>query len=132
MSRAVAPAEVPRGVAEARSARALAHGGGLVRFESLVAEGVPALVDEGAARRWADARLAPLRDPAEAGGVDLVGSLRTFLAHHGQWQPAAAELGVHRHTLRHRMGRVEQLLGTSLDSAQTRMDLWFALQAAGR
>jgi purine catabolism regulator len=64
------------------------------------------------------------------GGVDLVRSLRSYLTHHGQWQPAAAELGVHRHTLRHRMARVEQLLGTSLSSPQARMNLWFALQSA--
>jgi purine catabolism regulator len=71
--------------------------------------------------------LAPLLgDPV--GGADLLGSLRTWLAHHGQLQPAAAELGVHRHTLRHRMARVEELLGRPLASPQTRMDLWFALQ----
>ena len=38
-------------------------------------------------------------------------SLRAWLAHHGQWDPSAAALGVHRHTLRHRMRTVEELLG---------------------
>jgi purine catabolism regulator len=89
---------------------------------------VRGLVDPAAARRWADAVLAPLRAYSEDGGsVDLVESLRTYLAHHGQWHPAAQQLGIHRHTLRYRMRRVEQLLDARLDDPQTRMDLWFAL-----
>ena len=50
-----------------------------------------------------------------------------WLSHHGQWDPAAAELGVHRHTLRKRMLRVEKLLGRRLDSADLRTELWVAL-----
>jgi purine catabolism regulator len=100
----------------------------VVEFASLVSTGVRGLVDPAAARRWADAVLAPLRAYSEDGGsVDLVESLRTYLAHHGQWHPAAQQLGIHRHTLRYRMRRVEQLLDARLDDPQTRMDLWFAL-----
>jgi purine catabolism regulator len=62
-----------------------------------------------------------------AGRGDLVDSLRTWLAHHGQWDPAAAALGVHRHTLRHRMRTVEGLLGHGLDSPGVRAELWLAL-----
>jgi purine catabolism regulator len=132
VSRPTRRADVPRALLEARSARAAGErSGGPAHFQGLVADGVPALVDGVAARGWADALLAPLHSYVEAGGgVDLVQSLRSYLAHHGQWQPAAAELGVHRHTLRHRMARVEQLLGTSLSSPQARMNLWFALQSA--
>lgn len=56
-------------------------------------------------------------------------SLRVWLACHGQWDPAAARLGVHRHTMRNRMRRVEELLGRSLDSPGVRAELWFALTA---
>jgi purine catabolism regulator len=56
-----------------------------------------------------------------------VDSLRAWLAHHGQWDPSAAALGVHRHTLRHRMRTVEELLGRSMDSPGTRSELWLAL-----
>jgi purine catabolism regulator len=99
----------------------------VVAFADVLARGVPALVDEDAARTWARELLAPLRgDPGGAG--DLLPSLRTWLTHHGQLQPAAAELGVHRHTLRHRLARVEELIDRPLASPQTRMDLWFALQ----
>lgn len=117
---------------EARQALASATTGqDVVHVETVLRSGVGALVDADAARRWAKARMAPLREYEEAGGVDLVGSLRTFLEHHGQWHPAAARLGIHRHTLRYRMRRVESLLDVSLDSPQVRMDLWFALQRGG-
>jgi purine catabolism regulator len=62
-----------------------------------------------------------------AGAGDLVGSLRAWLAHHGQWEPAAAALGVHRHTLRKRMRRAGDLLGRDLDEPGTRAELWLAL-----
>ncbi|MEV0681465.1 PucR family transcriptional regulator [Actinosynnema sp. NPDC050436] len=66
--------------------------------------------------------LAPLDGP-------LRESLRIWLGCHGQWEPAAARLGVHRHTIRNRMRRVEELLGRSLDSPGVRAELWFALHA---
>ena len=124
VSRPVSRADVPHGVAEARAARAAASAPtDVVTFADVLAGGVPVLVDEAAARTWAEQLLAPVRADAE-----LLRSLRTWLAHHGQLQPAAAELGVHRHTLRHRLARMEELLGRPLASPQTRMDLWFALQ----
>lgn len=117
---------------EARRALLSAQPGqDVVHADAVLRSGVGALVDPEAARRWARARLAPLRAYEEAGTVDLVGSLRTFLEHHGQWHPAAAQLGIHRHTLRYRMRRVEKLLDVSLDSPQVRMDLWFAVQQGG-
>ena len=44
---------------------------------------------------------------------------------------AAADLGVHRHTLRYRMKRVEEALGRSLDDADLRAELWLALRVRG-
>ena len=73
--------------------------------------------------------LAPLpNDPAAR--VDMLRSLTAWLAHHGQWEPAAAELGIHRHTLRSRIHRVESLLGRRLDSPDLRAELWVALRLA--
>nr|WP_232292675.1 helix-turn-helix domain-containing protein [Saccharopolyspora erythraea] len=59
-------------------------------------------------------------------------SLREWLAQHGQWDPAAGRLGVHRHTLRNRMRKVEDLLGRSLDQPGVRAELWLALQVLDR
>ncbi|MDP3891989.1 helix-turn-helix domain-containing protein, partial [Nocardioides sp.] len=53
---------------------------------------------------------------------------RVWLENNGQWDPAAAQLGVHRHTLRHRIRRAEQLLDRPIDSPSTRAELWLALQ----
>jgi len=69
----------------------------------------------------------PLVAADRAGPGDLVESLRTWLAAHGQWEPAAARLGVHRHTLRKRIGRAGELLGRDLDSPGVRAELWLAL-----
>lgn len=124
-------AQLPSGIAEADAARRFARRSGrrLVNHHELAASGLSGLVDPAEAGRFAERLLEPLRGYAEAGGkVDLIASLRSYLAHHGQWQPAAQELGVHRHTLRYRIGRVEEILDRSLSSPQTRMDLWFALQ----
>ena len=66
---------------------------------------------------------------ASAREADLVPSLEAFLHHNGSWETAARALGVHRHTLRARMARVEELTGLSLDSADNRVLLTLALMS---
>jgi purine catabolism regulator len=118
------------GLRHAREAAELGarRGGTAVAFTDLAAGGLGALVDAHAARAFADALLAPLREADRTGRGDLVRSLRAWLAHHGQHEPAAAELGVHRHTLRNRVRRAGELLGRDLDAPDARAELWFALQ----
>jgi purine catabolism regulator len=55
--------------------------------------------------------------------------LAKFLHHNARWEAAADELYVHRHTLRYRMRKVEELTGRSLSSAHDRMEFWLALRA---
>lgn len=86
------------------------------------------LVAPSDAAAFARTLLHPLQEHGERTDVDLVASLEAWLRHHGHLERAAAELGVHRHTLRHRIRRAEQLLGRSLDETDTRMDIWFALR----
>jgi len=62
----------------------------------------------------------------------LLESLRVFLAEVGSWEAAAAQLGVHRHTLRHRIARVEALTGRDLSRMEDRVELWVALRARGQ
>ncbi len=89
---------------------------------------VPLLADD-AVRAFAEGLLRPLREHDATSRGDLVASLSAWLSHHGQWDAAAADLGVHRHTLRYRMRRVEEILGRSLDDPDVRMELWLALKA---
>lgn len=101
----------------------------LVEHEDLAAGSVVPLLADDAVRAFADGMLRPLHEHDATGRGDLVASLRAWLAHHGQWDAAAADLGVHRHTLRYRMRRVEEILGRSLDDPDVRMELWLALKA---
>lgn len=89
-----------------------------------------AVVDPGASRGFAAKALEPLVALDEAGDRSLVLTLRTWLAHHGGWEPTAAELGVHRNSVRHRIAQVEKALGVDLGDPEVRMRLWFALRWA--
>ncbi|MEV4044171.1 MULTISPECIES: PucR family transcriptional regulator [unclassified Streptomyces] len=100
-----------------------------VEHEHVAAGSVLPLLADDAVRAFADGLLRALRDHDATGRGDLVASVRAWLARHGQWDAAAADLGVHRHTLRYRMRRVEEILGRSLDDPDVRMELWLALKA---
>jgi purine catabolism regulator len=128
VSTAVPWSRYAEGVRQARQAaeQAARTGGGATAFADLATAGLVGLVDPEAARALADALLAPLRD-ADSNGAKLASSVLTWLAHHGQWEPASAELQVHRHTLRKRIRRVEQLLDRDLDLPGVRAELWMAL-----
>jgi purine catabolism regulator len=76
-----------------------------------------------------DSVLGALREYDEENSSDLVKSLAYFLEANGHWGDAAERLYVHRHTLRYRMKRVEEISGRSLESAQDRMEFWLALKA---
>jgi purine catabolism regulator len=97
-------------------------------FAEIAGPGLLRLVDAEHAHAFADSLLGPLEQHDLIGRGDLVTSLGVWLEHHGQWDPSAAQLGVHRHTLRHRLRKVEQLLGRSLDSPDVRAELWLALR----
>ena len=45
-------------------------------------------------------------------------SLEAFIEENGQWERAARRLYCHRHTLRYRIRRVEELTGRNLGSAR--------------
>jgi purine catabolism regulator len=60
----------------------------------------------------------------------LVESLRALLDAGCRWSDAAAHLGVHRHTLRYRMERLEEQTGRHPDRPADRMELWLAVKAS--
>jgi PucR family transcriptional regulator, purine catabolism regulatory protein len=117
-------AGLPRALREARQALGSRRGTAVAWYGQLAAAGMLAALDPDVARGLARALLAPLSGRKG----DLVDSLAAWLGRHGQWDTAAAELGVHRHTLRYRMRRVEELLGRSLDDPDLRAELWLALR----
>jgi purine catabolism regulatory family protein/PucR-like helix-turn-helix protein len=133
-SGAVSPARLADGVRQAQHALATATTTGrrLVQFDDLAASGAVELADPEAAAAFAEAMLAPLDAYRATSGIDLAHTLRVWLDHHGQYDPAAAELGLHRHTLRYRVRKAEQLLGRALGETNARMDVWFALTARDR
>ena len=62
-------------------------------------------------------------------GAELLRSLEAFLDQNGQWKKTARQLYCHRHTLRYRIRRVEQLTGRDLSTARDRIEFWLALRA---
>jgi purine catabolism regulator len=100
-------------------------------FADIAASAMLGLLATPQAAAFAESLLRPLIDHDASGRGDLVTSLRAWLDHNGQWDAAAAELGVHRHTLRHRMRRVSELLGRDLDVAAVRVELWAAVHLLG-
>jgi purine catabolism regulator len=97
-------------------------------FEALTLE---AILDDEAVRdrvsALAGASLAPLLEAPSPHDRGLVATLAAFLDHNGSWESASRALGIHRHTLRNRIARVEELTGLSLDVAHHRVVLTLAL-----
>jgi purine catabolism regulator len=87
------------------------------------------LQDDEALRLYCDSVLGPIEDGDAEYGGELLRSLEAFIENNGQWERAAREVFCHRHTLRYRMRKVEQLTGRDLASAHDRIEFWLALRA---
>ena len=88
-----------------------------------------ALQDDEALRLYADGLLEPIgRNEGEYGG-ELLRSLEAFIENNGNWERAARQLYCHRHTLRYRIRKIEELTGRDLSRATDRIELWLALRA---
>jgi PucR family transcriptional regulator, purine catabolism regulatory protein len=128
---AVTPDEVGRSLREARYAiqvcrlEGWSHAGfaDLGTYRLLLS-----MMDPDALRAFADSLLGPLDVYDRDHGGELITSLQAFLEHNARWESAAAELYVHRHTLRYRMRKVEELTGRDLSSSFDRMEFWLALR----
>jgi purine catabolism regulator len=78
---------------------------------------------------FCDSTLGQLIAHDGAHGSALIESLRAYIEANGRWAEAATELSVHRHTLRYRIRKIEELTGRDLSSAGDRLELWLALRA---
>ena len=88
-----------------------------------------ALQDDEALRAYSDNLLAPIERTDGEYGDELLRSLEAYIEQNGQWERAARELYCHRHTLRYRIRRIEELTGRDLSRAHDRIELWLALRA---
>ena len=86
------------------------------------------LQDDDALRLFCDSVLGPLENGGGEYGDELLRSLEVFIEQNGQWERAARELFCHRHTLRYRIRRIEELTGRDLTSARDRIEFWLALR----
>jgi len=87
-----------------------------------------ALQDTDALRLFCDSLLAPIEDGEGHYGGELMRSLEAFIECNGQWEAAARRLYCHRHTLRYRIRKIEELTGRDLSRARDRIEFWLALR----
>ena len=86
------------------------------------------LQDDDALLSYCRSVLGPIEQSEGEYGEELVRSLDAFIEHNGHWEKAASALYCHRHTLRYRIRRIEQLTGRDLSSARDRIEFWLALR----
>jgi purine catabolism regulator len=112
-------------VVQADRALEMAAPGPIHSFDDLARESFLGMLTSSSVIDLANARLAPFQaDPAAR---QLLVQAAVWLRHNGLWDPAARELGIHRHSLRGRMRRVEEALGLDLTRFSDRAELWALL-----
>jgi PucR family transcriptional regulator, purine catabolism regulatory protein len=86
------------------------------------------LQDDDALISYCRGVLGPVEQGEGEYGDELLRSLDVFIEHNGHWEKAAKALYCHRHTLRYRIRRVEQLTGRDFSQARDRIEFWLALR----
>ena len=86
------------------------------------------LQDDDALISYCRGVLGPVEQGEGEYGDELLRSLDVFIEHNGHWEKAASALYCHRHTLRYRIRRVEQLTGRDFSKARDRIEFWLALR----
>ncbi len=86
------------------------------------------LQDDDALMSYCRGVLGPVEQGEGEYGDELLRSLDVFIENNGHWERAASALYCHRHTLRYRIRRVEQLTGRDFNNARDRIEFWLALR----
>jgi DNA-binding PucR family transcriptional regulator len=86
------------------------------------------LQDDDALISYCRSVLGPVEQGEGDYGDELLRSLDAYIEHNGHWEKAANALYCHRHTLRYRIRRVEQLTGRDFSNARDRIEFWLALR----
>lgn len=123
--------DLPRAHREAGIAAADAGPGELRLFADLAGRPLDWVAMSEGSLDVARSLLAPLRTAPDGTG-ELEPALRAWLAAGCQWDPAARDLGLHRHTLRRLVERSGRLLGRDLTTMDARAEVWWALRALDR
>ncbi len=111
------------GIAPPRCAEVVASYADLGAFQLLLS-----LQDDDALLTYCRGVLGPVEAGEGEYGDELLRSLDVFIEHNGHWEKAANALYCHRHTLRYRIRRVEQLTGRDFSTARDRIEFWLALR----
>lgn len=99
-------------------------------YENLGAFGLLLSLQHSEALSWyCHTVLGPVHAEDGEYGEELLRSVDAFIEHNGHWEQAAKSLYCHRHTLRYRVRRVEQLTGRDFARARDRIEFWLALRA---
>jgi PucR family transcriptional regulator, purine catabolism regulatory protein len=134
IGRAVPIGEARRSYHEARCtvealAFGLGHGAKIATYRDLGSfQLLLSLQDDEALKLYCDSVLGAIEQSEGYYGGELMRSLEAFIEENGQWERAAKRLFCHRHTLRYRIRRVEELTGRNLGSARDRIEFWLALR----
>ena len=81
---------------------------------------------------FVDQLVRPLTSPEVRGGSDLLTTLRSFLNHSGSLQATADADFLHVNTVRHRLGRVFQIVGRNPLLSSDQVDFSIAIWAHDR
>jgi hypothetical protein len=128
-----APGQLHRAFREAEIALALVRANALGAEEA--ADGVwyllvrTAVADPAALRRLRDTSIGPALAHDAEHQSDVVGTFRTYLAHGGNMNAAAAAIPSHRHTVAYRLERLRALTGLDAAHADDRERLGLGLKA---
>ncbi len=130
---AMAPRDAYHSLRWARGALGLIERGVLADGRpTLVQENLAAMVlrtDERLTQLLVARRLAPLEELPAGERERLLATLTAWLAHQRHTPAVAAELHVHPQTVRYRLGKLRELLGTAIENPEERFELELALRA---
>ena len=130
------PSELPRSLREAylalRLQKTLLPGSGACEYPKLgifrMLAAIPDLTDvDRFVREW----LGSLLDYDERRKAELVRTLTQYLEHGGNYDATAAELSVHKSTLKYRLQRIRELTGLELNDPDVHFNLQLATRAWG-
>jgi sugar diacid utilization regulator len=130
------PSELPRSLREAclalRLQKTLLPGSAACEYPKLgifrMLAAIPDLTDVNKfIREW----LGSLLDYDDRKGAELVHTLTQYLEHGGNYDATAAELSVHKSTLKYRLQRIRELTGLELNDPDVHFNLQLATRAWG-